>query len=125
HIEAWTVTTNGSLVDGIKRHYIRILPIATDDNSPQEDPNAGVITIANCPPEGPWEFPAKDVVDAGFLELVRYGIRKAGEPLMEDSLRVLDAVLKITTPYGPSWRRYKNDAYAPNPEAKPYTAGAT
>src|SRR5437764_3723788 len=51
------------------------------------------------------------IVDAGFLELVRYGIRKAGEPLMEDSLRVVDAVLKVDTPYGPCWRRYNHDGY--------------
>src|SRR5947209_4069115 len=40
---------------------------------------------------------------------------------MEDSLRVIDAILKITTPYGPSWRRYNNDGYGPHADGKPYT----
>jgi glucoamylase len=50
-------------------------------------------------------------VDAGFLELVRYGIRKASDPVIVDSVRVVDAVLKVDTPYGPCWRRYNHDGY--------------
>ena len=121
HIESWTVTTQGSLVPGISRHYIRILPVPTGELSPVEDPNSGVITIANTPPGMQAQFPAKDVVDAGFLELVRYGVRKAGDPLMEDSLRVVDAVLKVTTPWGPCWHRYNHDGYGPQADGKPYT----
>jgi len=92
-----------------------------DDLSPSADPNSGVLTLSNQPPGGPWQFPAKDIVDAGFLELVRYGVRKAGDPLMEDSLRVVDAVLKVATPYGPAWWRYNHDGYGPTAEGKPYT----
>jgi hypothetical protein len=83
------VTTQGSLVPGIGRHYIRILPAHPDDPSPREDPDTGTVTIANSEPGQPNEFPARDVVDAGFLELVRYGIHRAGTPLVEDSLRVV------------------------------------
>ena len=35
---------------------------------------------------------------AGFLELVRYGIRRADDPLIIDSLKVVDAVLKTDLP---------------------------
>jgi len=121
HIETWTVTTQGSLVPGIPRHYIRILPVEKGETTPLENPDSGTITIANTPPGQQYEFPAKDVVDAGFLELVRYGIRKAGDPLMEDSLRVVDAVLKVETPWGPCWRRYNHDGYGPHADGKPYT----
>jgi glucoamylase len=120
HLERWTVTTQGDLVKGIPRHYIRILPVSVDDLSPSEDPNSGMLALANQPPGGPWQYPAKNVVDAGFLELVRYGVRKAGDPLMEDSLRVIDAVLKCDTPAGPAWRRYNHDGYGPTAEGKPY-----
>jgi glucoamylase len=121
HVERWTVTTQSTLVPGIARHYIRILPADVNDVAPGEDPNTAVLTLANQPPEGPFSFPAKDIVDAGFLELVRYGIRPAGTPLMEDSLRVIDAVLRKETPCGPAWRRYNHDGYGPNAEGKPYT----
>ena len=43
---------------------------------------------------------------AGFLELVRYGVRRADDPLIVDSLKVVDAVLKTRLPQGPGWRRY-------------------
>src|SRR6185312_3562202 len=62
----------------------------------------------------------KDIVDAGFLELVRYGIRKPGDRLIEDSLRVVDAVLKVDTPFGPCWRRYNHDGYGQRPDGGPY-----
>jgi glucoamylase len=120
HVERWTVTTQGTLVPGISRHYIRILPADVNDVAPLEDPNSTVLTLANQPPQGPFSFPAKDIVDGGFLELVRYGIRPAGTPLMEDSLRVIDAVLRKETPAGPAWRRYNHDGYGPGADGRPY-----
>jgi glucoamylase len=120
HIESWTVTTEGTLVPEIKRHYIRILPVAPGQTSPLEDPNAGTITIANTPPGQQSQFPAKEIVDAGFLELVRYGIRQPRDPLIEDSLKVIDAVLKVDTPWGPCWRRYNHDGYGPQADGSPY-----
>ncbi len=121
HIEAWTVTTQGSLVPGISRHYIRIQPEDTGDTQPCEDPNRGQLAMRNQAPDAPFEFPAKDIVDAGFLELVRYGIRKAGDPLMEDSLKVVDAILKVDTPAGSGWRRYNHDGYGQGPQGEPYS----
>src|SRR5579863_8110451 len=123
HIEAWTVTTEGTLVPGIKRHYIRILTASVDNTHPDEDPNSSVIVIANRPPGSQRVFPAKEVVDAGFLELVRYGIRKPDDPVILDSLRVVDAVLKVDTPFGPCWRRYNNDGYGQREDGGPFTSG--
>jgi len=120
HIEPWTVTTQGTLLSDVPRHYIRILPVDINNPLPDEDPNRGILGLANQPPGGRWQFPAKEIVDGGFLELVRYGIRKAGTPLIEDSLRVIDSVLKVETPYGTSWRRYNNDGYGPASDGSPY-----
>ncbi len=111
HVEAWTVTTRGTLVPGIPRHYIRILPTDPDDPEAREDPDRALLRISNRAPGERTEFPARDVVDAGFLELVRYGVRAPGDPLVEDSLRVVDAVLRVETPYGPCWHRYNHDGY--------------
>ena len=96
HVEKWTATD----------HYIRINP-----NVAGEDPNVGDLVLANQPPEGPYAYPARDIVDAGFLELVRYGVRDPYDPMVVASLRVVDAVLKIDTPAGPCWRRYNHDGY--------------
>ncbi|MEK7378686.1 MAG: glycoside hydrolase family 15 protein, partial [Candidatus Binatota bacterium] len=78
---------------------------------PNEAPNHGALTIYNRPPEAQTEFLAKEIVDAGFLELVRYGIRRPTDSLIVDSLSVVDGVLKVETPFGPCWRRYNHDGY--------------
>lgn len=120
HIEAWTVTTEGTLVQGIPRHYIRIRPADPDDPDRNEDPNTGMLTIANRPPGAPRLFPAKEIVDAGFLELVRHGIRRPDDLLIVDSLQVVDALLKVETPLGPAWRRYNHDGYGQRDDGGPY-----
>ncbi len=120
HLEPWTVTTEGTLVPGISRHFIRLHPAQANDPQPDEDANHGDLVLRNQPPGMHAAFPGKDIVDAGFLELVRYGIRKAGDPLIEDSLRVVDAVLKVDTPVGPCWRRYNHDGYGQKMDGGPF-----
>jgi glucoamylase len=111
HIETWTVTHRGTLVPGIPRHYVRIRPAAVDDPHPEEGPDLGVVRLTNLPPGSPSEFPASDIVDAGFLDLVRLGLRAPEDPIIVDSLRVVDHILKVETPYGPAWHRYNHDGY--------------
>ncbi len=65
-----------------------------------------IIHLNNRPPGTRQEFEAREIIDAGFLELVRYGVRRADDPLMVDSLKVVDAVLKRDLPQGPGWLRY-------------------
>lgn len=120
HVEPWTVTTKGALLPGIHRHFVRIHPADADDPQPDEDANHGVVQLGNQPPGTPSGFPAKDVVDAGFLELVRYGVRQPCDSLIENSLRVVDAVLKVDTPFGPCWRRYNHDGYGQRRDGGPY-----
>jgi len=107
HVDRWTVTTDGTLVAGITRHYVRINPNVDG----REDPNVGMLVLANQPPGGPYAYPVKEIVDAGFLELVRYGIRRPDDPAIVDSLVVIDALLKVDTPAGPCWHRYNHDGY--------------
>jgi glucoamylase len=125
HIEDWTVTTRGTLVPGMERHYIRIRPADINDPVPDEDPNTGTLTMANAQPGRQATFPAKEVVDAGFLELVRYGVRRADDPTVVDSLRVVDVVLKVDTPFGPCWHRYNHDGYGQREDGGPYQGWGT
>lgn len=115
-VERWTVTSQGTLVPGIHRHYIRINP----NTEGREDPDEAVVALANQRPGEPYAFRAKEIVDAGFLELVRYGIRAPDDPTVEDSVRVVDAVLKVETPGGPCWRRYNRDGYGQRDDGTAY-----
>ena len=120
HIESWTVTTEGTLVPEIKEHYIRIHPVDINDIHPNENPNSGMLVLNNQPPDSQWLFPAKEIIDAGFLELVRYGIRAADDPIIINSIKVVDAILKVETPFGPCWNRYNHDGYGQRPDGGPY-----
>ena len=120
HIEAWTATDRGTLVAGIPRHYVRIRPIGIDDAEPDEGPEMGRIHLPNLPSGAPNDFPATEIVDGGFLHLVRFGIRRPDDPLVVDSVRVIDRVLKVETPFGPVWRRYNHDGYGQRDDGGPY-----
>ncbi len=116
HIEDWTVTTQGELVSGIRRHYIRINPADPHSPDPHPDPNTTMIQIAN----GGGLHPARNVVGGDFLHLVRYGIREPNDPLMRDSIEVIDRVLKHDLPPGPGWRRYNHDGYGQKNDGSAY-----
>jgi len=120
HIESWTVTSAGTLVPEVRQHYIRLLPESIGNYSPDEDPNGRSVTIANRPPGTTATFPASEIVDAGFLELVRYGIRRPDDSLIVDSLRVVDSVLKVGTPFGACWHRYNHDGYGQKEDGGPF-----
>jgi len=107
HVEEWTVTTKGELVEEIRRHYIRITPTDPNAPDPHPDPNTAMIQIAN----GGGLHSARNVVSGDFLHLVRFGIRDAKDPLVRDSIDVIDRVLKHDLPEGPGWRRYNHDGY--------------
>jgi glucoamylase len=107
HLEEWTVTTQGDLVAGFPRHYIRINPTDSQTPDPHADPNTTMIWIAN----GGGLYPARNIVGGDFLQLVRLGIRNANNPIVLDSIRVVDLVIKRDLPQGPCWRRYNRDGY--------------
>lgn len=102
NLETWLVTKTGHLggASGAQGYYIRI-----NNNT---DPNDGnQLDVHNG--GGVWD--ERDVVDAGFLELVRLGIRPADDATIARSLDVIDAVIRTETPNGPSFRRYNHDGY--------------
>ncbi len=121
HIEDWTVTNEGSLHPGIAQYYIRILPESIGASNPAEDKEARQLLIKNLAPGQQNEFPAKDIVDGGFLELVRYGIRHPNDPVILNTIKVMDAVLKVDTQKGPVWHRYNHDGYGQKEEGSAFT----
>ncbi|HEY5753259.1 MAG TPA: glucan 1,4-alpha-glucosidase [Chthoniobacterales bacterium] len=97
-IEKWLFTTNGPYGDG--RYYVRI-----DDNG---DPNDGSERDS-----GNASGVHKDnmVVDGGFLELIRLGVKAPNDPYVAESLPEMDASIATDTPSGRVWHRYTFDGY--------------
>ncbi len=95
-IKKWTVTTTGSYAD---RYFIRL--------SKDGDPDAATTyNLGN----GSIDADQRQVVDAGFLELTRLGILAPDDADVRASLRVVDQVIRRSTPSGPGFYRYGTDA---------------
>jgi glucoamylase len=120
HLDEWTTTTEGTLHPDVKYHYMRIRPPAVGEPFHNDQIAPGYIHIANRSPDEKYDFEAREVIDGGFLELVRYGVRRADDPLIIDSLKVVDYCLKIDTPYGVCWRRYNHDGYGQRKDGSAY-----
>lgn len=106
-IESWTVTTNGTLDPG--SYYLRI----TDN----KDPNDGARIEINS---GGGVYDEREIVDAGFLELVRLGIKPPTDAVIVNSLAVVDRSLLKRTDTGSGWHRYNHDAYGETHEGGDY-----
>jgi len=109
HVDRWTATKTG--VYGDKNYYIRI--------TENDNPNDGAPLEINS---NGGTFDERAVVDAGFLELVRLGIKRARDPLILKSLAVVDKVIKVETPQGAAWYRYNHDAYGERDDGGRYDA---
>jgi glucoamylase len=120
HLEDWTVTNEGVLHPEVKRHYMRVRPPESGEAYACESCGKEIIRLNNRPPGTRYEFEAREIIDAGFLELVRYGVRRADDPLMADSLKVVDSLLKKNLPQGPCWLRYNFDGYGDRPDGGPF-----
>src|SRR5205823_4216288 len=71
--------------------------------------SAAFVPIRNQPDDA--GRPADQQIGTEFLQLVRFGLRRADDPLILGSLRLADALLKTDTPNGPVWHRYLGDGY--------------
>jgi glucoamylase len=111
NLERWMFTTNGELGDGA--YFVRI--------TQNQDPNDKARLGDNNGRPGLAE---DQIVDGGFLELVRYGVRVWDAPSIQATLEVLDAPhednLRVRYEFGDGrlgWRRYGNDGYGEDGEA--------
>jgi glucoamylase len=105
-IERWTAT-KGRQGDG--HYYLRI--------SANDDPDDGAKLEINSSNRVVDE---RALLDAGFLELVRLGIKDANDPLIKESLALVDQLIKVETPGGSGWYRYNHDAYGERPDGGNY-----
>ena len=97
-VEGWTVTTNGPL--SAQPYFLRLTKNA--------DPNSEYLyNVGNGGPT----LDQRSVVDAGFLDLVRLGALSPSDPVLANSLAVVDATIKRQTANGPGWLRYNGDGY--------------
>jgi glucoamylase len=118
NIERWTYVTGTDLAKqaGVSGYYVRIAPIDTADAS---SPAKGFVPIKNRPPEQS-DAPAVHIVSPDALALVRFGLRAADDPRILNTVKVIDSLLKVDLPTGPSWHRYNGDGYGEHEDGSPF-----
>ena len=118
NIERWTYSNDGDLARqiGVDGYYVRIAPPETGCAA---SPTAGFVPIKNRPPGQNLER-ASHVVSPDALALVRFGLRSADDPKILNTIKVVDALLRVKLPQGPVWYRYNDDGYGEHADGGPF-----
>jgi glucoamylase len=116
-LEDWTAVADTPLARryGVAGYYVREAPpeALTDRCTP-----TSVVAIKNR--AGGALVPLAEQIGVDFLQLVRFGLRRADDPLVLASVRLADAILKVDTPAGPAWHRYSGDGYGEHEDGSAY-----
>ena len=72
------------------------------------------------PPSGPDRSKAAHLISPDSLALVRFGLRAADDPRILNTVKVIDALLKVNLPQGPCWYRYNGDGYGEHEDGSPF-----
>jgi glucoamylase len=109
NIERWVYASGGDLAQqiGVEGYYVRIAP---PDSDCAASPTLGFVPIKNRPPGENMES-AAHIVSPDSLALVRFGLRAPDDPRILNTIRVIDALLRVQLPQGPCWYRYNGDGY--------------
>ena len=97
---------------GVDGYYVRITPADVEEGG-------DLVVIKNREP-GASDGRAEAVISTDALALVRFGLRAADDPRIRDTVRVIDAMLRVELPEGPSWHRYNGDGYGEHADGSPF-----
>lgn len=114
NVAGWTYTNTGPLGNG--KYYIRINPAGKSGTgagpqvyNPTSGPDsASIYTIGN----GGGSHDQRKIIDGGFLELVRLGVKGPNDSTILSTIPVYDGAVKQTViGKGDAWFRYNFDGY--------------
>ena len=107
-LDDWTAVYDTDMAKryGVQGYYLRIMPKSafSDDSALSR-----VMAVKNRLTDP--GLNATEQIGVDFLQLVRYGLREAKAPLVRDSLKLVDALLRKELPLGACWYRYTGDGY--------------
>lgn len=118
NIERWTYVSSTEFARqaGVDGHYVRVAPADTEDAGASTHAR---VSVKNRDPEFGTALPSH-MVSPDALALVRFGLRAADDVRIVNTVKVIDAVLRVETPAGPVWRRYNGDGYGEHPDGSPF-----
>jgi len=101
---------------GVEGYYVRIAP---PESAPAAAPWLGLVPIKNRPGAQTME-PAAQVISPDTLALARFGLRAPDDPRIVNTVKVIDALLRVDLPEGPCWRRFNGDGYGEHEDGAPF-----
>jgi len=116
-IERWIYAsgTDWSRRFNVEGYYVRLAPESWDGESRfQKKMQVKNVTAAED------TRTARHLVSPDALALVRFGLRAADDPRICNTVKVIDALLKIETPSGSTWHRYNDDGYGEHEDGAPF-----
>ncbi|MET3132590.1 glucoamylase [Oxalobacteraceae bacterium GrIS 1.11] len=127
NVASWTFTNTGPLGNG--KYYFRINPAAKSGAgsgpqvyNPSSGPDAATVyTIGN----GGGSHDQRKIIDGGFLELVRMGVKRPTDSAIVSTLSVYDGAVKQTIAgKGDAWFRYNFDGYGEQNDGSNYNGSS-
>ncbi len=132
-IESWLYVVDTDLARrlGVEGYYVRIIaPELDEDSTPRighlnreklHTPNRDrpALEVQGSDQRGS-DIRIDEVVSPDALALVRFGLRAPDDPRIVNTLKVIDALLKVDTPRGPAWHRYNGDTYGEKADGSPF-----
>jgi glucoamylase len=118
NVERWVYALDTDLARqiGVEGYYVRIAP---PDGEGAASPLQGFVPIKNRPP-GQSQRAAAEIISPDSLALVRFGLRAPDDPRILNTIKVIDAVLRVKLPQGPCWYRYNGDGYGEHEDGSPF-----
>ena len=116
-IEDWCTGYDRSLASrfGVGRYYLRaVSPRIFQDADASHD----LVPVRNQ--QGDVHVPADTLIATDFLQLVRFGLRRADDPVVTATLTLVDGMLRTETPMGPCWHRYNGDGYGEHDDGQAF-----
>lgn len=101
---------------GVEGYYVRIAPTAAKGGGSSFQEHVHVKNVVAAEDTRS----ASHLVSPDALALVRFGLIAAADPHMRDTVKVIDALLKVDTPGGPMWHRYNDDGYGEHEDGAPF-----
>jgi glucoamylase len=112
----YAVNTDLARRVGVEGYYVRITPPPSTDGA--SSPLQGFVPIKNRAIGA--DAPAVELVSPDALALVRFGLRAPDDPRIVNTVKVIDALLRIRLPGGPNWYRYNSDGYGEHEDGSPF-----
>ncbi|MBI5491579.1 MAG: glucan 1,4-alpha-glucosidase [Deltaproteobacteria bacterium] len=117
-VEEWTFSACDCIGENIPGHYLRIVQETPEALTPAEQLCHMLVFNRNRPRDVPHH--QGELVDAGFLELVRYGIRSPEDPNIISSLSVVDKMIRFEYQGGVAFYRFNGDGYGEKDDGSPF-----